>query len=176
MKANILQSFKYVASGDAVVLILGSMPGGESLRKQQYYAHPRNMFWTIMSEILGFDHNLSYNERLMALRYNKIALWDVVYQCRRKGSLDSNIEELSLKVNDFSGFFQKYRTIHSVFFNGKKAEDLFNRNVFRKEMVNSEKLNYCILPSTSPANASMSKNIKLERWMKVREAVLNAEI
>ncbi len=166
---EILKSFNYVASEDAVVLILGSMPGVESLLQQEYYAHPRNLFWNIMEQMFGLDKNLPYQERLAILKQNKIALWDVVYQCRRKGSLDSHIEIHSTEPNDFVSFFQTYRNIHTVFFNGKKAYELFNRFILKKRLLLHLNLNFYQLPSTSPANASISKKIKLEQWIKVKD-------
>jgi hypothetical protein len=42
-----VSSFPWVGDKHSKLIILGSMPGVESLRKQQYYAHPRNQFWNI---------------------------------------------------------------------------------------------------------------------------------
>ena len=67
-------SFPPAAAPDAELLFLGSLPGDESLRQAQYYAHPRNAFWRIMGELFGFDHLLPYGERLAELRRNRVAL------------------------------------------------------------------------------------------------------
>ena len=171
-----LKSFNYVASKNATVLILGSMPGVESLLQQEYYAHSRNIFWNIMEQMFGIDKTLPYLERLTELKKNRIALWDVVWQCKRKGSLDSNIDITSTEPNDFVTFFKTFSNIHTVFFNGKKAEDLFRRFVLKKRLLTDVSLTYCSLPSTSPANASISREVKFERWMIVKTQILSASL
>jgi hypoxanthine-DNA glycosylase len=163
--APILESFPFVAEADARVLILGSMPGVESLRQQQYYAHPRNAFWPIMAELFGFDANLPYAQRLQALRSNRVALWDVAHRCVRPGSLDSDIEHASVEPNDFEALLQSHPDIRDICFNGRKACELFRRLVAPKlESVPERHL----LPSTSPAHAAMRFSEKLTQWRLIR--------
>jgi TDG/mug DNA glycosylase family protein len=155
----VIKSFPPNFSPDAVKLILGSMPGGESLRQEQYYAHPRNKFWEIMSEIIGFDFTIPYEQRLKVLRDNKIALWDAAHTCVRPGSLDSNIRDEA--PNDFETFFKKCPHIKLLVFNGQTAKKLFVKHT--KSMLIPD-LELRLAPSTSPANASYTYQQKLTEW------------
>lgn len=165
-----IQSFAFSAAPDARVLILGSMPGAESLRRQQYYGHPQNFFWGYMGRFFGADPGLPYEERLARLRAAHVALWDVAHRCRRPGSLDSRIETASVVANDFAGLFAQCPAIHSVFFNGAKSAELFRRLVLPALGQEHERLCYEILPSTSPANAAIRPAVKLARWEAVKRA------
>lgn len=160
-----VQSFPPIERVDARILILGSMPGEASLRAGQYYAHPQNLFWHIMGELLGTDPASPYEQRIRALKSARIALWDVLHSCRRKGSLDSAIDNCSLVPNDFAGFFRSHPRITRVFFNGAKAEECYRKHVLPRSEGGS--LEYLRLPSTSPANASISYERKLEAWRAV---------
>lgn len=80
------KGFPPIADKKAKVLILGSMPGEESLRKNEYYANPKNCFWRIMAALLGFGGDLNYEERTRILKKNRIALWDVMKSCERRGA------------------------------------------------------------------------------------------
>ncbi|MCK2125050.1 DNA-deoxyinosine glycosylase, partial [Pseudomonas sp. PNPG3] len=74
------------------ILVLGSFPGAASLAAGQYYAHPRNQFWRLISAVVGEDlATLPYAERLPRLLAHGVGLWDVLGECEREGSLDSNI-------------------------------------------------------------------------------------
>ncbi len=138
------------------IIILGSMPGAESLRKGEYYGHPRNAFWRIMFDMLDCDFTDDYDAKKKMLLDNHIALWDVISYCEREGSLDSNIKEDI--PNDFNSLFLDYPNIKRVYFNGQKAYDTFRRKVG----FDSEK-NYIRLPSTSPAHA-IAYSKKLMVW------------
>lgn len=162
-----LTSFPPVADPDARVLILGSMPGVESLRRGQYYAHPRNLFWDIMGDLFGAGRDLPYPARLQRLRTRRIALWDVVHQCRRQGSLDTAIDPASIRANDFPALFRECPGIEAVFFNGAKAREWFGRLVRPHLAVPLPAL--VQLPSTSPAHAAMSRRDKLARWRQIKE-------
>ncbi|MBA3564779.1 MAG: DNA-deoxyinosine glycosylase [Gammaproteobacteria bacterium] len=165
-----VRSFAFSAAPDARVLILGSMPGAESLRRQQYYGHPQNLFWGFMGRFFGAGPALVYAERLARLRDGRVALWDVAHRCRRPGSLDSSIERGSVEPNDFAALFALCPVIHSVFFNGTKAAELFRRLVLPTLEPPQAGLSYEILPSTSPANASIPRAVKLARWGVVKRA------
>ncbi|SEQ79194.1 hypoxanthine-DNA glycosylase [Nitrosomonas sp. Nm51] len=164
---NTLYSFAPIAQPNAEILILGSMPGQASLEANQYYAHPHNVFWRIMGELLGFDsRRTAYLEKTRALKSARIALWDVLQSCKRKGSLDSSIETRSQTINDFPAFFAAYPRIRAVFFNGAKAEDCFRRYVLKKHMPGlQQQMQFSRLPSTSPAHAALSFEEKRAQWV-----------
>lgn len=163
------RGFDAVAACDARVLILGSMPGRESIRQQQYYAHPRNAFWPIMARLFGFDAHLPYAERLARLKAAHIALWDVAHSCSRKGSLDADIRDAV--ANDFATFFRAHPLISHVFFNGATAERMFRRMVLPGLDLTSRRLAMTRLASTSPAHAAMNVEQKLLNWQQVRQAL-----
>ena len=157
-----VHSFGPIEDKNARILILGSMPGRASLAAGQYYAHPQNAFWRIIAELLHFDAASSYEIRLQALKKARIALWDVLRSCKRVGSSDAMIERDAQIANDFRTFFRTHRKITHVFFNGAKAEACFKRQVLRE--IDGGPSSYARLPSTSPANASMSFEQKLAAW------------
>ena len=115
--------FPPVAHADARILILGSLPGQRSIAAQQYYAHPQNAFWRIMAELTGGHGN--YDERCVALTANRIALWDVLANSVRPGSLDADIQVATAEVNDFAAFLAEHRRIELICFNGQKAAKIF---------------------------------------------------
>jgi TDG/mug DNA glycosylase family protein len=160
-----IHCFAPIGDTDAIVLVLGSMPGKASLAAGEYYAHQRNLFWTIMGELIGAHPGLPYQERLLILRSSGIALWDVLESCIRKTSMDSHIEADSAVTNDFKTFFLQHPGITHVFFNGAKAEQYFLKHV--QPSLNSAPPQYQRLPSTSPANAGISYRQKLLAWQAV---------
>ncbi len=159
-----IASFPPAVAKSCRVLVLGTMPGVESLRRQQYYAHPRNAFWPIMGAIFGFDPALPYRERIKTLNDHGVALWDTVRYCEREGSLDSDIK--SPEFNDLAGLLAECPEIKKICLNGKGAEKFF-RNYQRSHELPG--LDIQVLPSTSPAHASLNYQQKLEKW---REALL----
>lgn len=150
-----------IANKSARVLVLNSMPGTQSLKAGQYYAHPRNAFWRIMADVYGFSAELPYEYRVAALTASGVALWDVLYACVRVGSLDSAIKTGSRIANDFVSFFQQHPDIRLVCFNGAEAERSFNAYVRARITVSG--VNYVRLPSTSPAHA-VSYEKKYAAW------------
>lgn len=161
--------FAPVCSGSDLVLILGSFPGKMSLEKDQYYAHPRNGFWPIMGRLFSFDHHIPYPERIDKLQENRIAIWDVLHSCSREGSLDSSIARNSMVINDFETLFKENPLIHSVLFNGSRAETEFRTNVLKSIRVKAQNLSLYRLPSTSPAMAMLSIDQKIKAWSIVKD-------
>jgi len=156
-----INSFAPICSPSAAILILGSIPSKASLSADQYYAHPRNAFWPVMSRIVHFDTNLPYDARVNALKTANIAVWDVLQQCIRPGSLDSAIQSGSRIANDFVTFFKHHPHIRLIAFNGVEAETSFKKHV----LVNLKRINvsFVRLPSSSPAH-TMSFEKKLLAW------------
>jgi len=163
-ETRISTGFPPVARRDARVLVLGSLPSERSLVERQYYAHPQNAFWPIMRELVGATG--TYEERCERLLEARIALWDVLKQSVRPGSMDADIQLGASEANDFEGFMLDHREIGLICFNGKKAEQMFHKFV-QQETIRSE-LRYEALPSTSPAYASMPFAEKLNKWRAVK--------
>lgn len=163
-----VRSFPFVARPDALVLILGSMPGVASLEAGEYYAHPRNAFWPIMERLFGIPVSHPYDERLRGLTERRIALWDVLGSCVRPGSLDSAIDGDTVVPNDFPAFFRAHRSIEAVFFNGTMAERSWRRYVAPGLPSSMRTVR---LPSTSPAHAGRSLEEKTDLWAVLREAL-----
>lgn len=138
------------------------MPGQASLSAQQYYAHPRNAFWPIMSELLGLAPGTPYTARLQALTAAGLALWDVMQSCEREGSLDSAIRDDSVVPNDVRGFLAAHPQVALLCFNGAKAEQSFRRHILPDLGIPPPRL--LRLPSTSPAHAGMPAHAKLAAW------------
>jgi len=156
------KSFPPIANKNARILILGSMPGERSLAEQQYYAHPQNLFWVFMDELLGIDRAQPYTKRLLQLKKHHIALWDVMRECERQGSLDQRIR--NERPNDFVNFLHSHPQIQRIGFNGRKAYDVFMKQVKRVHPDCVEGIELVLLPSTSPAHAGKSKALKKRAW------------
>jgi hypoxanthine-DNA glycosylase len=156
--------FPPIADSNAIILILGSMPSIKSLEARQYYAHPRNSFWFIITRLFSVTAELEYEQKKALLLRNRIALWDVLHTCRRKGSLDSSIKNESTVANDFNTFFNDHPLIKAVYFNGTRAQQEYNKNILPTLQARFSSIEYERLPSTSPAMASLSREQKLQQW------------
>ncbi len=160
------EGFPPVARSDARILILGSLPGQRSIDAQQYYAHPRNAFWPIMKALFGIEGH--YRDRLEQLLEHGIALWDVLSGSVRPGSLDARIRLDSALPNDLDTFLQEHTDLRLIAFNGRKAEQLFNR--FVADTAVNRTISKTVLPSTSPAYAAMPFSGKLAQWRRAIRA------
>lgn len=157
---KILYSFDPVVTDLSRVLILGTMPGVASLRKQEYYGFPHNAFWRIITALTGGEKvPEEYADRLEMIRRSGLALWDVCHSCRREGSLDSHITDEA--PNDIGGLLTAHPQLRAVVFNGTPAFRLFKRHLGLATVGERAVL---VMPSTSPANASWSFEQKLEAW------------
>lgn len=144
-------------SSDARLLILGSLPGEASLAAQRYYAHPQNQFWRLLGGAIGKDlAGLTYDERLDGLAACEIALWDVVAQATRLGSLDGAIRRVT--PNPLRDFVATHPRLEAIGFNGQTAA-----RIGRAALGNSHQLQLVDLPSSSPAN-TLPFDRKAERW------------
>jgi hypoxanthine-DNA glycosylase len=132
-----------IVDANSRVLVLGSMPGQESLQKQQYYANPRNQFWPVIYAIFKANLQITYAERVASMFERRMALWDVVQTCQREGSADSKIAKEV--PNDLESFLNDHPNIQCIFFNGQKAYQIFMQK-FKPESFGELTLQDCLLP------------------------------
>ena len=149
------------------ILVLGSMPGVQSLRQQQYYANHLNQFWRIIYSIFDAPLDQEYDKRLEFIKSKGIGLWDVLESCIRSGSLDSSIK--SEKVNDFGDLLQSHPNIKYVLFNGTKAYEAFRKGIGFERF---DSIGFFKLPSTSTANTEKFDQ-KLKEWTSIFDLISN---
>lgn len=161
-----LKSFFPVVNERTRVLIVGSMPGTASLNAGQYYAYKHNQFWKMMSAFFS-DGNIpeNYPDKLNLLLQHSVGLWDTLRACERDGSLDTQIRQA--QPNDFPALLAQYSAIRTLLFNGRAAYHYFVK--FFGQMPG---VTYCVLPSTSPANAGVSYEEKRKQWRGALEQAL----
>ena len=155
-KGAILEGLAPVVDANTRLIVLGSFPGVASLQAQQYYGHPRNHFWPILSALWAVDlKNAPYEQRLAQARRHGLGLWDVYASCRREGSLDSAIEQAQL--NDLASLKRIAPRLRAIVHNGGESA---------RAMVHTRALGPPVarLPSTRPATASWSFERKLAAW------------
>lgn len=161
-----IYSFPAISNNEAKVLVLGTMPGRESLKRNQYYGNNQNAFWKILFTIFEAPFSLDYDIRKELVLKNKVAVWDVLQTCEREGSLDSAIAQEV--PNDIIAFLVAHPSIEHIFFNGQKAA-----HYFKKYVTVSEKYKLYTLPSTSQAHAGLTFEQKKEAWEIIQQVVTN---
>lgn len=161
------QSFPPMVGDAPAILILGSLPGEESLRRQEYYAKLQNRFWPLMARLTDSPLPQTYAEKRAMLAAHRIALWDVVRAAERKGSADTDIRREA--PNDIPGLLRRCPTIHTVVFNGKTAANLFQKHFPQLELSAVRQVRFIVRLSTSPANCQFSEEEMYRNWREVFE-------
>ncbi|MEN3275137.1 MAG: hypothetical protein V7631_927 [Massilia sp.] len=159
IESNLLTGLAPVLDTNVRILILGSFPGAQSLASAQYYAHPRNAFWPLLSKLTGEDLvALPYAQRLERLLTHDIGLWDVLGACEREGSLDSAIRKPA--ANDFDRLRTLCPQLETVGFNGQTSGKFAPRFA-------AQGYRTVVLPSSSPAHMAMTFEQKLLVWRRL---------
>ena len=163
--AGRVASFQPQVGAGCRVLVLGTVPSLKSLQMQQSYAHPHNLFWPFMGLLFDAGPERPYAERIARLHAAGVGIWDVLKHCERPGSLDSSILVESEVANDIPGLLEAYPSIEAIALNGTKAQQVFARRIGPViPPARLARIEILALPSTSPANASIPREVKLERW------------
>ena len=69
-----ISSFEPIIDSKSRVLILGSIPGQESLNRKEYYAHPRNQLWKIVFGLFNMPVEENYEKKTLFIKSKGIAL------------------------------------------------------------------------------------------------------
>lgn len=155
-------SFPPVVDAHVRILICGSLPGDRSLAARQYYAHPQNQFWRLVSAVVERDLvALPYADRLAALLAAHIGLWDVVATAQRKGSTDAALAAIS--PNDVAALAATLPDLHAIAFNGGTAL----RHGQRQLGPAAGRHAIVALPSSSPLH-TIGFDAKLPAWLALR--------
>jgi hypoxanthine-DNA glycosylase len=157
---EVKRSFPPVVDLRTRVLVLGSLPGEESLARSQYYANPRNHFWRLIGTVVGADLvAVPYQARLDALLEARVGLWDTVGSATRRGSLDGAIR--GHRANDLAELAAGLPELRAIGFNGGKSASLGVA-----QLAGRTDLALIPLPSSSPAYTRPFEE-KLASWMRL---------
>jgi hypoxanthine-DNA glycosylase len=168
MDTNNIRSLPPLCNSESKIIIVGTMPGQDSITKNQYYANQDNIFWNFILKIflpVLLEENYSvitYDEKVSVLLKNHLALWDILEHCERKGNLDKNIR--NAHKNDFITLFRTHPNIKTIIFNGQKAFKFFIEQY--PTIAYDFHIKSFTLPSTSPSY-QMNCFQKLLEWKKV---------
>lgn len=139
------------------VLILGTMPSPKSREEGFYYMHPQNRFWKMLCAVLNAEIPPDIDGKKMLCLSRGIALWDVLESCEISGASDGSIK--NPVPNDLRRLLAECN-IRAVFTTGKKAHELYER-FFADCMTD------ICLPSTSPANRTITESEMLEKYRRI---------
>jgi hypoxanthine-DNA glycosylase len=154
--------FEPVVDERTRILVLGSLPGEQSIARQEYYGNRQNRFWMLVSEVIDQDlTSLEYTSRLKVLLANGVGLWDVVAEAHRQGSLDSCIRDRA--DNDLLGLIASLPNLQTIAFNGGTAARLGLRVLGK----HAGRYRIVQLPSSSPAY-TLQYAEKLQQWKELR--------
>jgi hypoxanthine-DNA glycosylase len=160
---KLLRSFRPFIDKRSRVLILGTMPGPMALAKREYYGFTGNHFWKIMADLFHDKKPFkNYFEKICCLKKNRIAIWDTIESCRRAGASDGAIK--NWKPNNVPGLLKRHPGVKAVFLNGQMAH-----RIYRIHFEGKIEKPFYVLPSTSPAHASMSYADKRRKWALVKK-------
>lgn len=141
------------------VLILGTIPSPKSRELGFYYMHPQNRFWKMLCAVLGEELPSNIEGRRALCLKHGIALWDVLMSCDIRGAEDSSIA--NAVPNDLRLIIDNSK-IEQIFTTGKKAHALYGK--FFPGLPED-----ICLPSTSPANRTISEADMLEQYKMIAD-------
>ncbi len=146
--------FEPFVDKDSKVLILGTFPSLKSFEQNFYYSHPKNQFWRLLAMVYSKELPKTIDEKKLLLKKHCIALWDVIKECKRENSSDSNLKDIV--PNDIEDLLKNYPNILKVCFTSKTAQKIYHKHFLDLKM----QTHY--LPSPSPAYQVMKFEDKLE--------------
>ena len=155
--------FAPVCAADSRILVLGSFPSPGSRESGFYYGHPGNRFWRVLAMTWNEPVPASVDEKTVLLQKHHIALWDSARHVSILGASDASIRDII--PNQLQPILDKAGIVR-ILLNGRLSGDIFEKKIFTSGMPP-----YCVLPSTSAANASWS----LDRLVRVWAPMLRGE-
>lgn len=115
-----------------------------------------------MSGVVGSDLvAMPYDERLTALTTARVALWDVIADAERTGSLDSAIRDPEFA--DLAALAASLPDLRAVAFNGGTAA-----RTGRRLLSGVSTATLVDLPSSSPAHAALPFEAKAAAWERLK--------
>ena len=143
------------------VLVLGTLPSDESIKRQAYYSNPRNQFWKILDGIASRKKGQSNEEFAKEIG---IALWDCCHSAVRKGSSDDGFEKGTEVPNDVEQFLKEHPSIKIIILNGKSTKTKYYDKFF-----NDIKSHQALALISTSSVASVRLEDKIEEWSIIKK-------